>query len=57
MSERTRGAKDGVSTGHPTFEAGAARNGSSAAFTIVQVFGQSKGRLLDDALLGHSNVI
>jgi len=40
-------------TGHPAFEAGAARNGSSAAFTIVVVFGQSKGRPSSWALKRH----
>ena len=33
-------------------EAGAARHRSDAAFTFVAVFGQPKGRLLDDAFFG-----
>ena len=45
MSERARGAKDGVlkRPPQPGLEAGATRNRPGAAFVFVAVFGQCKG--------------
>ena len=53
MSERARGAKDGVLNRppQPALEAGATRNRPGAAFAFVAVSGQSKDAFLDDAFL------